>query len=442
MKKIGLGLIGLILAAAIYYFAIGASRLTQEVRMHVDTQLASLQKEGFKIEQRHIKEKKEHFIISFDDTRKISTFLYRKGVQITAEDAEMFKGLKLGVDIHYLPDISSLLSLDIYPHALPHVITTSLRDKRELLKQIEEILKNKTLLIHLMLNKTASSFKGHMKDINETIKDAQQMATLHSKELTFEGKITKNSIYAFKQTLQNLSFILSDGLKISLSGLKSNYKVTGKTLYDYTTNYQIEEAVVDIQSITQIRLRDIRVDSASIVKENLASGTMKISIAQTNITNSKKPYDLEHFNFEVKASNIDISTIDQMQQADLSNEKVMNSLLKQLFSKGVVFEVTALSLEHIKSDGKKIEGFDLAAQLTFAENFDFPALERNPLSALNAINADAKLTFSNELFALMAEQPPIMMVLMMFPPKDKHNKKEYILELKKGNVTVNGKTVM
>jgi hypothetical protein len=42
----------------------------------------------------------------------------------------------------------------------------------------------------------------------------------------------------------------------------------------------------------------------------------------------------------------------------------------------------------------------------------------------------------------MAQQPQAMMALMMFQPQDENNKKVYKLELKDGELFVNGAPVM
>ena len=442
MKKIGLGLVALVLVAVIYYFTIGASQITEEIKAQVNTQLTSLEKEGFGIEERKAEEEKEHFVISFDDPKKISSFLYRQGMQLTVEDAELLKGLKVGVDTHYLPDAYSSVAFDIYPSTLPEIFTSSSNaDDKLVLAEIQKMLDKKTFLMHLAINKTASGFKGNLADINETIKDVETV-NLHLKGLTFNGDIQENAIHSFKQTLENFSVFVSDELKVSFSDIKSDYKITGNTLYDYTTHYTIANILVDMKAELNVTIQDIDVLSNSTVTNDIASGTIKTTVAHTNVTDGVQPYDLENFIFKMKASNIDITAMDKMQKADLSDEKVMNELLTQLFSKGVEFEISTLSLESIENDGQKIDGFELGAQVTFHKDFDVLALEKNPLSALNTVDADLKLEFSKEFFELMAQQPPVMMALMMFPPKDENDKKQYTLELKNGKVTINGKPVM
>ena len=442
MKKIGLGLGALILAAALYYFTVGASQITEEIKVQVNTQLTSLEKEGFSIEERKIEEKKEHFVISFDDPKKISAFLYRQGMQITAEDTEVLKGLKIGVDTHYLPDTYSSVSFDIYPIAVPKMFTSSTNaGDKQVLAEIQKMLDKKTFLMHVSLNKTASGFKGYMADINETIKDEENI-NLILKGLNFEGDIKDNSIHSVKQTLDNFSLLISDKMKITFSDIKSDYKITGKTLYDYSTHYTIANVLVDIESELKVNVQNIDVLSNSSVTNDIASGTIKTTVENIHITQEKESFDLENFVFEMKASNIDITAMDKLQKADLSDEKVMNDILKQLFSKGVHFEISTLSLESIENDGQKIDGFNLTAQVTLDKDFDILALEQNPLSALNTVNADLKFAFSKELFGFIAQQPQAMMAFMMFPPKDENDKKVYTLELKDAKFTVNGKPMM
>jgi hypothetical protein len=441
MKKVGLGLISLLVIAAIYYFTIGSEKIVKEIKMQVNTHLIALEKEGFSIEERKIEENKEHFVISFDDSKKISSFLYQQGMQITAEDAKVLKGLKIGIDAHYLPDTLSLITFDMYPVALPVLFTSSTNsDNKKVLAELQKMLDKKTFLMHIAISKTGSGFTGYMKDINETIEDELVM-NAQLKSLQFEGNIKENRIHSVKQTLDNFSVQVSDEMKITFSNVESNYRITGKTLYDYTTHYSIDDIISSVNGLN-VAIKNIDAISTSIVADNIASGTFKTTIEHTHISDEKEPYDLENFVFEIKASNVDMTAMNTLQNADLSDEKVMNALLTQLFSKGVQFEISTLSLESIEYDGQLIEGFNLTSQVLLDKDFDMLALENNPLSALETVNADLNLMFSKELFELMAQQPQAMMALMMFQPQDENNKKVYKLELKDGELFVNGAPVM
>ena len=125
MKKSGFGIIGLVLVAAIYYFTAGSTQVTEELKKQVNNELTTLQQNGFGVKDREIKENAEHFIISFDDPTKITSYLSSRGAQVNQEDILLFKGLKIGVDAQYLNDSYSALSLDIYPVGLPQSILQS-----------------------------------------------------------------------------------------------------------------------------------------------------------------------------------------------------------------------------------------------------------------------------------------------------------------------------
>jgi hypothetical protein len=433
MKKLLFGLGALLLIAVIYYFTMGSAQITEEIKTQVNTQLTALKKQGFSIEDRKIEDKKEHFVISFDDTKKISTFLYQKGIQITADDALLLKGLKIGVDAYYLPDTYSSVSFDIYPVALPEILSsTTNKDEKKMLDQ-------KTILAHIDINKLGDGFKGHMKDINTTIKSDFDISIL-LKNLHFKGDIKDNSIYSLKQDLEKFSISASDEMKITLSNVKSDYKVTGKTLYDYANHYKVANMLLVIDGI-DITIKEINALSTSTVTNDTASGTIKTTFKQMHIADETEPYSLENFNFEMKASNVDVTAMDTMQKADLSDEKVMNDILKQLFSKGVHFEISDLSLESIESNEAKIDGFVLTADAKLDKNFDILSLETDPMSLIGAVDANLKFVFSPELYELIVKQPQVMMALMMFPPKDKNGKKVYTLKLKDGEAKVNGNRI-
>jgi len=63
MRKLGFGVIGLILVAVIYYFTAGSAQITQEIKNQVNSELMTLEQNGFAIQEREIKESEEHFVM-------------------------------------------------------------------------------------------------------------------------------------------------------------------------------------------------------------------------------------------------------------------------------------------------------------------------------------------------------------------------------------------
>jgi hypothetical protein len=76
------------------------------------------------------------------------------------------------------------------------------------------------------------------------------------------------------------------------------------------------------------------------------------------------------------------------------------------------------------------------------KSFDINAASQNPLAVLNALNTKTNISVSTELFALIAQEPRAMMVLMLMPPVEKEGKKIYEIEFIKGKLTVNGTPMM
>ncbi|PHS32487.1 MAG: hypothetical protein COA92_06335 [Sulfurovum sp.] len=439
MKKLGLGIIGLIIVGAIYYFTVGSTKLTAELKTQVTARLSSLQKEGFSIQNREVKENQEHFNLSFDDPQKITHFLNQHGVQITLEDAKRFKGLILGVDVHYLPDAYTSVSFDAYPTALPAVIMPSATnaDEKQVLAQVEKILEKKSLLMHVAINKLGTGFKGDMRDIDEILKGKKDIQ-LTMESLTFSGDIKDDAIYSVKQNLKTFSAKVPDVMFIAFKDLTSDYKVTGKTSYDYHAQYSVANMTIDIAPDLSIVAKNMTMSSTSFVKDALVSGTMTSKVERVDVKDKDQAYALNTLVFDINAGNLDINAFEKLQQADVNDKKLMNDLMQQFFAKGVYFEIPAFSVDSIENDGKKLKGFTLNAKVNLDKSFDIMALDTNPMSVLTSMDANLNLSFSQDLLDILSQQPQAMMTLMIFQPKDVNGTKVYELKLQDGKLTVNG----
>ncbi|PTB83792.1 hypothetical protein C9926_01060 [Sulfurovum lithotrophicum] len=147
MKKLGLGIIGFILVAAIYYFTSGAEQLTLQMKEQVDAEFAKLQTQGFVVEGKEVSEKKEHFVIVIEEPKKVASFLNAQGAQINTQDIEPLKGFKIGIDVTYLPDAYSAASFDMYPLSLPTALTsaTLAPDEKQDLEALKKMIEKKNV---------------------------------------------------------------------------------------------------------------------------------------------------------------------------------------------------------------------------------------------------------------------------------------------------------
>lgn len=446
MKKIGFGIIGIVLVAVIYYFTSGSAEITQEMKAQVNNELAILEQNGFAIQEREIKKSEEHFIISFDDPQKIVTFFASQGSKIKLEDAAALKGLKIGVDAKYLHDAYSALSVDIYPLNLPTSITElDMKEEDKLLiEQLNKMLKEKVLLVHVDFNKLLSSFKGYTKDIHETLQGKNEVK-LHSEGFTFEGDIDKGKISRVDQKIKHITFEAKGEANGELSELNTHYKRTGSTSYDSTSGYSVKNILltgINDKSKVLVSIDDMHGDSITLIEKDLAQSSIKASASKIKFEANGEKNLLEGITFHFNIKNIDMPALEKLEKADTNNEAEINKLIQELISKGVSMEIPTFEIKKIETNGKRIDGFALTAHADIDKSLNLAAIQSNPMVALNAINTKTKITLSPEILSLIARDPRAIMFMMLIQPQEVNGKKVYEVELKNGSLSINGKPVM
>ena len=447
MKKLGLGLITVILVAVIYYFTAGSEQLTEEMKVRVNTELSMIEQNGFSIQEREVKEKKEHFVLTFDDPQKIMTFFKKQGSEIALEDAQALIGIKLGVDLAYLNDTYSALSVDIYPLNLPTAINNAAANNdadKALVTHLNTMLKQKALLVHVDFNKMLSSFKGFIKDIDETY-TTEKAITMTLKGATFEGEINDDRITKLSQVLQTIQLTLGDDLTLALSGLKSDYALTGKTLYNSNYDYSVETIKVSGKHENETfsaLLKQIEGSNKTSVANNLASNKMKFFTKRIEVEENSEKTNLTDVTFSFDIANLDMSILGQFEEVDIENETETNRLIQALISKGITMEIPLFEVKKLDYLGENIDGFALTSTFEVNKDANFAGIQANPFSALDAINTKTTLTLSDALFNLIAKDPRAMMLAMLIQPKVVNGKKVYEVEIKDGKLTVNGKPMI
>ena len=438
MKKTGFGIIGLILVAVIYYFTAGSALIAEEIKQQVNNELTTLQKNGFGINDREIKETEEHFVLSFDEPAKITSYLSSQGAEITQEDILAFKGFKIGVDAKYLKDSYSALSLDIYPVGLPENILQEIEgEDKATLERIQKMMADKTLLVHLDFNKLLTAFKGHLKDINETFEEEEKI-TFISQGFKFEGDIENEKVKTVRQTLELFSIEAGKELTMKLSNLISNYTLTGLSPYDSKSGYSIEKIEIQGEPAFSMFMKNLNVNAVSSVKNDLLKSSFITKTDEIQIIEEQKKYKMNDILFDFNMDNLNIVAFEALQGVDVEDEKAINALSQKILSKGITMNIPNFSVKKIAENGKTMDGFTLSSSLSIDKSFDINAVSQNPLAALNALSSKTNISVSNELFARIAQEPRAMMVLMLLPPVEKEGKKIYEIEFVKGKLTVNG----
>ncbi|PHS37964.1 MAG: hypothetical protein COB07_09275 [Sulfurovum sp.] len=440
MQKLGLGILGIILVAAIYYFTFGADQVREKLQQELSAQLTDLETKGFGISEREIKKREEHFVISLDDPKKASAFLTQQGLEFSVQDAEELKGIKLGVDVEYL---SHAVALELYPVALPTKLSTSITDEndKKILAQIEKMLEKKTFLLHVNADYSTTSFKGYLKDINETLQGEQEVK-FRLQGLHFSGKIKGDRVSQVDQTLNVMRLYVSDEINMYLSGLQSSYRLTGDSVYDYITEYSIAQIKIDANDELDLTADEITMHSTSTVKDGLVSETLKSKIKNIEMIVEGDRLALETSILDMKVDNLDVSAFEKLQTVDPENEQEFNAALQKLISNNVHLEISTLSADKVTLQGKKVDGFTLHSTLDIDKSLNISRLEANPMYALDKIDAKLKVSLSKALLDLISRDPKAMIALMIFTPKDVNGKQVYSVELKDGSLKVNGKSVL
>jgi len=438
VKKSGFGIIGLILVAALYYFTAGSTQITEEMKKQVNNELTTLEQNGFGVNDREIKETEEHFVLSFDEPTKITSYLSSQGAQVTQEDILAFIGLKIGVDAKYLNDSYSALSLDIYPVGLPESMIQEIEEEdKTVLERIKKMMADKTLLVHLDFNKLFTGFKGHIKDINETFEEGEKI-TFISQDFKFEGDVENEKVKTVRQTLKLFSVEANKELTMKLSNFTSNYTLIGPSPYDSKSGYTIGKIELQGESEFLMLMKDLNVNAVSSVKNDLLKSSITTKAELIELTEAQKKYKMNDILFDFNIDNLDIVSFEALQGVDVEDEKAINVLTQKILSKGITMSIPNFSVKKIAENEKTMDGFTLSSSLSMDKSFDINAVSQDPLAALNALSSKTNISVSNELFTRIAQEPRAMMVLMLLPPVEKEGKKIYEIEFIKGKITVNG----
>jgi hypothetical protein len=437
-KKLGFGIIGLVLIATLYYFAAGSTQVTEELKKQVNNELTTLQQNGFGVQERNIKETEEHFVVSFDDPSKITSYLISQGVQVNQKDILVFKGLKLGIDAKYLHDGYSILSLDIYPVGLPESILKSTeKEDKAAIERLKKMIVDKTLLVHLDFNKLLTGFKGYIKDIHEIFEEEEKV-TFVSQGFKFEGTIENGKVKTVRQTLQLLSLDAGKELTMKLSNLTSDYTFIGPSPYDTKSDYHVEKIEIQAEPIFSMLMTNLNGSAVSSVKNDLLKSTITSKTDKLEITEAQKKYKMNDVCFDFTIDNLDIVAFEALQHVDVNDTKAINALSQKMLSKGISINIPNFSVKKITQNGTTMDGFRLSSSWGLDKSFDISTVSQNPFAVLDALSSKTNISVSTELFTLIAKEPRALMLLMLFPPLEKEGKKIYEIEFVKGKLTVNG----
>lgn len=437
MKKLWLAVLGIILVAVLYYFNAQHIKNLNKLQDAVTTQLTEMQTQGFSVSERKIKKDTEHFVVTLDDPKKATLFFIQKGVQLKTEELEDFKGLQLAVDVAY---VKNTITLELYPVVLPTNLKISMisENDKKIVAQLEEMIKNKTFLMHVDIEHSTTTFRGYIKDINEEVQGEQDIK-LTLQGLRFSGDIKGERITELKQTLNTIHLYMSDEMNTSISGLRSNYVLTGPTVYDYTADYSIEKIQMNEDPQSALIADNLSLLSTSSVENGLASESLKAKIKNIDFIFGKEKTSMQTVFLDMDVSNLEVEVIEKLQNTDSTQMKEFDALLEKALSNTIHLEIPTLSVDKVTLQEKEMDGFTLHSILDIDPSLDIYRLGTNPKYALNKMDGNITLSLSKDLLDLMKKDPEAMLVYMMYRPKRVLNQRIYDLKLKNGLLNINGK---
>ena len=442
MKKILLAILAIFIIVAIYYETIGSKQVVKEIKKEVNREVVQLKSSGFAIENREIKEDREHLIIDFNDTAKIAEYLKRVDREITKEDIAILKGMKIGLDIHYNPNTRDAMALDIYPTKLPDIVyaTINAEDKKSL-KTIEDMISKKELLIHLNINKFLSGFNGYIKDIDRELK---------LKGAKFDGDIEDKKIAKVNQTIEQISYDMPKEFSAKLLDLEISITNPINKSEDSSTKYSIKSIEIDNKKEKKdlIRFENIVGSSEDTKVNRLINSKSEFNINSVDYINKAESVTIKGINAVMRIDNIDIdafSKLNSLSTENISEKKrleKMTPIIQKIFSSNISMDIVNISVDKIIKDKKTIDGFKLKASVDVDKNFNIEAIKHNPDMLINFINAKINIEASNDIINLLSSDPRAVVMMMFLQPIDKDGKKYYNIEFTKGSLKINGKPLM
>jgi hypothetical protein len=446
MKKIGLAFIALISVGAIYYFTVGSTQIVTEIKKEINHEVIKLEKSGFVVENREVKESSEHFIIEINNTKDITKYLKKDNPNISEADIEILKGLKVGIDIEYTPTVKDAIALDIYPIKLPIFLYEEIKDDNKSLEAIDKMLKDKLILVHLNINKLLSGFDGYLKDIDTKFGDNRE-GHLLTKGFLFKGDIKDDNIKNLHQDIKEMSFEAGKEIKMVLSNLKIFIENPIDEYGNNSSNYTIESLDIKNESNDSFSLivKNISGSSKDTQKGELIDGIANFKIASIDYSTNNEKILLKDTNTDIKIENLNIDAMKRLE--NISEDKnisfeQMIPLLKKITQSALSLNISDLSIKSITNNGKEIDGFNISALAKTNKNFDWKGVESNPMLLMQLGDIEANIALSNELFNIIGQAPNMMMVMMLTQPIDKNGTKVYDLEFTQGSLKVNGKPFM
>lgn len=446
MKKTLIALLVILILGLIYYVTLGSSQLVEAMKKEVNQELMTLQDNGFVLSDRIVEKRTEHFVITLKEPDAIYDYLLQQGVNSSLEDIRLLRDQQVGVDIQYLPSARDAIAMDIYPLNLPPVVyETSEPSDQESIAILEKMINDKVFLVHVAMNKLGNAFAGYVQDIDESFMMEGNTTRIVTQGWTFEGELDNHRLTRASQRLQQLQYQIQSIISLQLANLTTTLESTPEQ--NQTLTYALDKVeILSDAPDENFSIRLLGLEGLSHDKQNdtLANHRSQFLIHTIDVNSDTTQQTIERVMMDVALNNLNTQAIEKIAAFEYDDNDANQSmeqlypLLQELTASDTSIDIHSLSVTSITENNATYQGFDLSGHAQIDKQFDWNALNDNPMQIASLFNLKANLIVSNEIAAMLSEDPKLMLMMMVIQPKELNGSKVYELDYTNGSLKING----
>jgi len=310
------------------------------------------------------------------------------------------------------------------------------------------------LSLHHDINYSKDSFSGVTtllsipddNDLNKSQKESIQ-------KMLDEKSIVAYSHYSIKDHLYTISLkdinTTIDNISISTKG------IAGKGYYDLheslknSSEFGIDSVeIIPLESRYKgeyFKLNGFKTITNIETQNDKINLNYTISLKSLDANASNELSKIEDLNIDMTIANLDLNAYKELEKygkehtsTDVDDEKLQELSMKLFSNKDISIEIKDIHIANLITRGENMGSFKIRAKFTLDKSQDIAKmLAINPLMALSALNADAKIELSKDMMKSIMKDKRAGM-LMMLPPKIENDMTIYEIKYSKSKLTING----
>ena len=338
-----------------------------------------------------------------DQERFRVTFTPLKNQAMKQKDMEDMEGLAFDNKIAYNKDsLKSTSTLSAIP--------TDVHLRKGEKKIVDDIIKDKVVEITTNYSAKDYKFDGRLKDINETIEGG----TIVTKDIEFKGSYNPNDILAQDSSF----FVKSIDLTPPQDKLKGEF----------------------------VSIKDIKISSNSQLDGAKLNLKTHISVASVDAKVMNQVTDVKNLTLDTTIANLDIKSYKELivliqdnPTNYIDDPKLFPLLTGLLTAEGISINIDNLSVDKLIVKNQDMGNGKITAKVSLKNDPNLAKMiAMNPLMALSALQVEANIELSQEMFNTLMKDKRAF-ILGMLPQKKVGDMIVYKIDFKDGKLLINGK---